>query len=1332
MTKIKDIVSINDRAVLSNAIQLAWYDDAAQKSENDRLVGGYVFGGGAPRRIGNRTEISSLPVFERIRDSFGNPQASNIFTVIAKYGHGKSHFALVLANYFGLAPDSPVVKDIIEHIEVCSDKPTADNFRHFKNVTTRPQLVVTLAGHQFQDLRQGFLQALRRALDAHEATRGLPIKSVSAKAVEWLKSLSSDNQQQADQYLSEKHQLDVDTLTAGLENFDADKEPIVRDLSRIFNNGFAIHFEDDVNLKTVITDTVDALCKGADAPFHKMLILFDELGVYAQRWCHNPQAAGNLAPQEIFEACSDRPGSLAFVGFVQRELSEFVQGYNLEEEFRRWAGRMPAESTYFLVSNLEQVIGKLLVKKDRWEQVIQDNSPRITDESSMAWEAIQRYQDAWDANRFYQIVSRDCYPLHPLTTGLLCGFDFTQGSRTIISAINSMLRSAEEKEVNSNGTLKWIRPIELVKEFEIDFKNDSTNYTDYEYALKTLTQDDEPIFSDILRALFLFKEGQLKKQRYEHSDLLAHLAGYTKSETDVALQELQENRYAVRYSPQKREFEFTGDGVSPVQILKEAQREIVGKTINSLVGSLNTLREFDNLNLDDKTIASDFKADFNVESDEWYLASRFLDAGKFSSEYLKPIKDLCLETVNQGDARGTIIYLLSMNADELENARRNADKVFSKLKEDNFTHPLIVAVPHEAATQIEKQILIKDYLVNGIRRPKQLELGDAYRAALIKVGKDVNEQFITHIRSVEYKTPSELYLKISTGRKTLDEIASILFTDIYRFRAPSNSVSMKPSKNTGNTATAEIGRGLIVNDLKFDSLNAEKQNIVKNVLKGNKSWEILDERYKLQDPKNLYVTQAWNFLRRSVSETEWTSFDILIRNLKQPPYGYDDLTATLLIAAWIGKHKYELGFRDTKKQTAVFPHKAALESNLTLADLQNKLDKSKDFIKWLRSNVSIQHSGRANKRRANDLLEQMRAVKDIAEAKRLLEQVEPTLQTLAPKDELISQIEEQKEQLQEFIDLNGELDNSLRKFQDFAVRGSDIPSLLRQNDLLSKFGMENGVQSNANYVETLQLFSRRIEAEAKRQSQTMLVRIEGYDAVQAILENSRKALNQAGRADLEQLFVTALEKVKSDYEKLKARETEQPFITEINAIQVGGMPLRFYIDGLRRVEEILAENPSERVSQHAQSKKNQLNEQINVLRDFADKLSARIDGVKDISAAESLRSEIHRRENLYNDAPESEAIAGALVKLTTQIAELKAEYRRKREEEEEKEHQRKRKEEEERQRKQVELMAQGIAKQFAQINDSEQRFNLLTEILQTAKTAGLSDEQKRVLNNLLN
>lgn len=1345
MTKIKDIVSINSQAVLSNAIQLSWYVDATKKAENNRLVSGYVFGNGINKRIGNYIESSSLPVFEQIRDAFGNPQASNIFTVVARYGHGKSHFALVLANYFGLAPDSLVVGSIINHIETCSDKATADQFRFFKAQTTRPQLVVTLAGIDFQDLRQGFLQALRRALDLHDATRDFPIKSVSAKAAEWLKSLNAEAIEKADNFLSEKYNTDVDSLIAALDNFESGKELIVKDLSRILNNGYAIDFGADANLKEIIEDTVDTLCTGADAPFHKMLILFDELGVYAGKWCLHPTASGGSAPQEIFEACLNKQGKICFVGFVQRELEKFVSEYppEVQTEFKKWAGRMHNDAVYQLISNLEEVISKVIVKKPEWKRVIEDFSPRLLDESTVARESIQHYNENWEANHFYSTITRDCFPLHPLTTGLLCRFEFAEGSRSIISAVDSMLKSAQENPINENSKLQWIRPIELVRVFEQAFaQKKSRPFADYQDVLETaLTADVEPVLLDVLKALFLFKETKMTKQnRYEHAELLAHLAGYTVTETKDALDRLQKDFDAIRFSPQKREYEFT-DSVSGRKIVLDmAQKAIIGKNADSFVKLLEKLKAFETIeesstfNPKDKNQAREFKADFAVEGDEWFLTPRYLDAKRLTIE---EVKKLCKQTIDESEARGTVIYIISGSGAELDQARENAANIFRQLKEENYAHPFVFAVPSDPATHLEKQILIKDYIVNGMSQPDKVRFAESHRSAFEFTNKELNDELVAHLRSVDYIVPQALSLKFGNRKKTLDEIADALFADAYKFRAPSNSDKLRPSATTGNTATALIARQLIVNDFNFESFDTPKQTIIRQVLtEGINKWGILDANYKIRDPKDLRVMQAWSFLRNNVSKTEWTTFAGLISKLMQPPFGYDEYTATFLIAAWIGKHKHELAFKDKRKtqpvrSVGVLPQNC-VQANLKLPELQSNLNRAKDFIRFLRENVSVQNSRQIIHKEAENYLEQLRTVSDVSEAEELLEQREEILQTLVSGDDLIPQINEAWDNRKEYVDNSkrGELD--LAKFRREAENTDDISSLLRTKNLLDIFGRQNGMQSNATFVNTLKFVSDKIESVANQQLQISLTRIESYDSTRNKLEKGLAGLRQTDRADLQNSFAAALEKLERDYERLKARESEQPFITEINSIQTSGMPLRFYTDGLHRIEEILAENPSERVEQHALSKQTQLTEQIKKLRDFAEKVTARATDVRDVNQAEELQREIHRRENIYHETPEAENISETLSALTARISEMKKAYRLA-QEEKEKERQRLQEEKEREQKRRMEiLLAQNVVQQFAEISDVEQRFDVLLNIFRAARQKGLSDEQKSHLSGLLN
>lgn len=168
---------------------------------------------------------------------------------------------------------------------------------------------------------------------------------------------------------------------------------------------------------------------------------------------------------------------------------------------------MHPDAVYHLISNLEEVIGTVLKKQPEWTQVIKDFSPQLIEESGIARESINRYSADWEANHFYETVGRNCFPLHPMTTGILCSFNFTQGSRSIISAVDSMLKAANERVVSDGGKLQWIRPVELVREFEQAFaQNNSSVFKDYKEVLeKALTTDAEPVLLDVLRALFCSK-----------------------------------------------------------------------------------------------------------------------------------------------------------------------------------------------------------------------------------------------------------------------------------------------------------------------------------------------------------------------------------------------------------------------------------------------------------------------------------------------------------------------------------------------------------------------------------------------------------------------------------------------------------------------------------------------------------------------------------------------------------------------------------------------------------------------------------------------------------
>ena len=161
---ISDLIAMNSQAALIPGVQLEWYGNPDKEADNERLVSSYIFSSGAA----TQGAAPAVTIFGRIRDSLTQSGTHNVFTVIAHYGHGKSHFALVLANYFGRRAGDPALDKLLDQLEACTDRHTAYHFRQFKKNAGKPQLVVRLSGHDFTNLRQGFLSALRRALEVRD------------------------------------------------------------------------------------------------------------------------------------------------------------------------------------------------------------------------------------------------------------------------------------------------------------------------------------------------------------------------------------------------------------------------------------------------------------------------------------------------------------------------------------------------------------------------------------------------------------------------------------------------------------------------------------------------------------------------------------------------------------------------------------------------------------------------------------------------------------------------------------------------------------------------------------------------------------------------------------------------------------------------------------------------------------------------------------------------------------------------------------------------------------------------------------------------------------
>lgn len=1235
MDKIKDLISVNHNAALIRGVQLDWYGDPRFEAENERLVTSYVFSSGAAAR----DSLTATSIFERVINSLGGGGGHNVFTIVAQYGHGKSHLALVLANYFGRPAEDRLVANIIGQIEASTNQETASRFRSFKARSSKPQLVVRLSGHEFTNLRQGFMKALRRALDESDAGRVYKISAVSISAAKWLRSLEGDKRRQAEESMSARHGRSLDSLIASLESFDPSGESIARALS-LELNGVAADFGADLNLKEVIEGVVTALCVGAEAPFHGLIVLFDELGIYAEKWCHDRMAAGDLAPQQLLEACDAHKGTVCLVTFIQRELVEAVRDYANQDDFRKWAERFPPEARFRLESNLEQVIKGLLTKNPHhWSPFARDYVSKVEEACHAGWRILPTYQknaQQWSESKFINVVGVGAFPLHPITTGLVCNLTFTQGARTVIEVVNTAVEErSNEAAVLPDGRLNFILPIFLVDEFAVNFDAQDSRYKLYLNARDKLGANAPEQFYDVLKALFIFEVGGLKRfENQSHAEVLSQLCGYREAEVAGLLRELDQEYSVVRFVQAKREYEFSGIGVSRSDVRDFVRKQVTGQRIPSLAAKIESLKLLDSLNLPD-TEAVKFKADHGINVREWYLTPRLMDATAISTDSVRRIAE---QTWTDGDARGTVIYVVSGNPEELEEAKGEAEVVLDRLRAAGVYHyPVVIAVPSSPAADLEQELLIHDGLRN-VGQPQREFYGDAYKDAVTDCNRRLNDLLAAYFR---YEETS--YHVATAIRQTfrgvdadhLDQIASRVFEHAYPHRVPAMSDLMRLNSNPGNSAVAEVARYLLKNDGDFGVLNTAARNLATAVLQdGDAKWGVLNSRNRLQEPTDSRVALSWHELDAAIPEDRPAEFKELNARLQGMPYGHDDYTLTLLYAAWIGLHKNELRLSGSLGGRNDAPR------IISLPEFQGKVSRAKDFVKWLHDGkVRIQRPGKLSKKKAEKYLKDLEDASDYDQAVALLAKVEEVVNALPEGDVIRATIITQAQKLNAERKKIRDFEQEVTQYNKLTEGNATVKNLLLVQRAYPQKPETYLTYDDSFYVEGTARLNERLEAEVAKQTGQALARIEQYEAVKNFLREIRDALKQSGRPDLEQLTIDALVRIEEEYKRLVARGKEATVIADVESFNVKDANLAAARKHAAKVSDLLdtkLADASESAREHAGRSLQQTNKRIDALESWLDEFTRRAESADDLQALGAARDEALSHERDYLETPEVE------------------------------------------------------------------------------------------------
>ncbi|MHC0068919.1 hypothetical protein ACWATR_39670, partial [Nostoc sp. UIC 10890] len=472
MLLFNELVTINKAALVANAVSFDLMDDP---DANLRLCQGFVFNFDSdPKKL----KTSTVGVLYAVRQSFHSPNEPNIHLMVQDYGKGKSHFALAIANFFQKPFNSPEVDGIIQQIEnsTPSNHYILENLKLYKR--QGKNLVICLSGDKPIDLKKHFLQALRKAVESEGITESLGQKICQAP-LQYLENLNTQQRQAAEAYLQAQGNPEGDLNTV-MDLLREDNYQIisrVKEISRqLTGTGLPLDFGVDIDVEEILSNVITKLCIGKNSRFQGVLILFDELYNYLQLWANDPVRAGSTTLQGITNICEKFKGKIALLCFSQRSPKRVTPLKHLED-YNRLVSRIELlPTTYEPAASLELVLNNLLLQQEKssaWQQFYQKWRDTLTALNTEIYQnrTTNYYQSRnWEPQNFFSRITLGCFPLHPLTSYLLCNLNFTQGRTAIQFVQKDVADFIAEQPIEKNHNINFIYPVTLVDAFASNFK----------------------------------------------------------------------------------------------------------------------------------------------------------------------------------------------------------------------------------------------------------------------------------------------------------------------------------------------------------------------------------------------------------------------------------------------------------------------------------------------------------------------------------------------------------------------------------------------------------------------------------------------------------------------------------------------------------------------------------------------------------------------------------------------------------------------------------------------------------------------------------------------
>ena len=915
--RIGDLVKMDASGDFRSDVQLSDFDNPTL---NQELLSDYILTVHAPATYGaQQRSLSARDVLEQLRTILTVERAENRIVLTANYGHGKSHLALVLANFFGRPNDSREVKTVLSRLDQALNNPAQfAGYRDFKK-SKGEFLVVRLQGDAFSDLQDGFIGALEQALREHDATRHIEIPLWDGPAKKWLNDLSGERRQAAEAFLA-THKTDLSLLTAGLRRQGAYE--LVRELAKHVT-GMYPDFGRDVSLENLVLWAVDQVC--IPLKLGGLLVLFDEFSLFLQKYIA-ARTTGRL--QELLNGISKRQSKSAFLAFSQQDVDSVMETYaegQRRDDVKKELERLPKDKRAQLYSLMEGVLASYLKQDTASWSAWYEQPPRkgtfVQAREFVSTQFRKHYTEdlKWDSQALTEKIVMGCFPLHPLTTATLSVHTFESGAgdnpRTALQFVRRAWEEMRQQPAElPDGRPNFVFPVTLV-----DFFGEQLSrkwHAAYRHAIETAPQAVSEEQRKIMQALLVQQAVGLKASGSDQINLLHHLSGLERDEIKRGLQGLTAQK-VIQSDPVHKVSSLWPANTRPQEVEEVIQKAVDRTAVDQDLMDRIT-KQFSSLGVS--------SLDFGHMSD-WAPRQVALTVEMFTVAELKKLLPPYRSGVNgiEEGPRGLVVWLVAQTAEEKLLLHNHAQSVLNEVLGDAASPlPVVIVLPKRAAPG----------LVSSARRLKALEnlsvserekIGTViyqqerglaennFRNSLTDLIDDVGLYTDTQRNLSEYALPSTYRASVQALKNlSLKAVVTECYRQAYAYRVEFYTQYAVGGKgiNQLRSATPKVAIWLFGDTAGNSIPNLIQRDIQYQLVTTylTQKWGLLAAAtYAIQRPTLRPLQQAWDLLEeRFPPGCQDVAVRSVLFDLFNPPYGHDFNTLTLLVAAWIGFHQHEV------------------------------------------------------------------------------------------------------------------------------------------------------------------------------------------------------------------------------------------------------------------------------------------------------------------------------------------------------------------------------------------------------------------------------------------